>query len=47
MISVLFFINFGSDDFYDIGSIYEYYMYLVEVYELINLEMFFFIKSNC
>lgn len=27
------FINFGSDDFDDIGSIYEYYMYLVKVYE--------------
>lgn len=47
MTSVLFPTNSGSDDFDDIGSIHEHHMYLVEVYELINLETFPFIKSNC
>lgn len=39
--------NSGSDDFDDIGSIHEHHMYLVEVYELIDLETFLFIKRNC
>lgn len=47
MTSVLFPTNSGSDEFDDIGSIHKHHMYLVEVYELIKLETFPFIKSNC